>query len=110
MKSNQLLQKLGFSDNEIKVYLAALESGVASAQTIAQTAGVKRTTAYSVLSYLVNRGVINKTKIKGKTRFVPEPPQRLLLLVKEMEEGIKASLPELETIYNKSDVKPKVTY
>lgn len=41
---------------------------------------------------------------------MPEPPQRLLLLIKEMEEGIKSSLPELETIYNKSDVKPKVTY
>lgn len=110
MKIQQLLQKLGFSENEIKVYLAAMECGVASAQTIAEAAEVRRTTAYSVLGYLVSRGVINKTKIKGKTRFVPEPPQRLLLLVKEMEEGIKASLPELETIYNKSDVKPKVTY
>lgn len=110
MKTQQLLQKLGFSDNEIKVYLAALESGVASAQSIAQIAEVKRTTAYSVLNYLVNRGVVAKTKIKGKTRFVPEPPQRLLLLVKEMEEGIKSSLPELEAIYNKNEVKPRITF
>jgi sugar-specific transcriptional regulator TrmB len=110
MKTHQLLQKLGFSENEIKVYLAALECGVASAQIIAEKAGVKRTTAYSVLSYLVNRGVVDKTKIKGKTRFVPEPPQRLLLLVREMEDGIKASMPELEAIYNKNEVKPKITY
>lgn len=110
MKTHQLLQKLGFSENEIKVYLAALECGVASAQNIAQIAGVKRTTAYSVLSYLINRGIIGKTKIKGKTRFVPEPPQRLLLFVREMEEGIKTSLPELEAIYNKDEVKPKITF
>lgn len=110
MKIHQLLQKLGFSENEIKVYLAALECGVASAQTIAGIAEVKRTTAYSVLNYLINRGIVGKTKIKGKTRFVPEPPQRLLLLVKEMEEGVRASMPELEAVYNKNEVKPKVTF
>jgi len=110
MKTNQLLQKLGFSENEIKVYLAALECGAASAQTIAEKAGVKRTTAYSVLGYLVSRGVVGKSKVKGKTKFVPEPPQRLLLLVREMEEGIVSSLPELEAIYNKSEVKPKIIF
>ena len=110
MKTHQLLQKLGFSENEIKVYLAALECGVSSAQNIAKVAEVKRTTAYSVLAYLINRGILGKTKIKDKIRFVPEPPQRLLLLIKEMEEGIKDSLPELEAIYNKNEVKPKVTF
>jgi sugar-specific transcriptional regulator TrmB len=110
MQIEQLLQKIGFSQNETKVYLSSLECGMVSAQNIAQQAGVKRTTAYSVLTYLINRGIMGKTKIKGKTKFVPEPPQRLLLLVKEMEEGIKASLPELQTIYNKSEVKPKVTF
>lgn len=110
MQINQLLQKLGFSDNEAKVYVASLECGLASAQDIAQRANLKRTTVYSVLGYLIKRGIIGETKIKGKTRFMAEPPKRLLLLVKEMEEGIKQSLPELEAIYNKNEVKPKITY
>ena len=110
MQVNQLLQKLGFSDNEAKVYLAALESGLSSAQNIALKAGLKRTTAYSVLSYLVNRGVMGKTKIKGKTRFVAEPPQRLLTLINELESGIKQALPQLDAIYNRNDVKPKITF
>lgn len=110
MHIQQLLQKLGFSQNETKVYLAALELGTASAQDIAQRAGVKRTTGYSVLSYLVNRGVAGKTKVKGKTRFVAEPPQRLLTLINEIEKGIKDALPELEAVYNKKDVKPKIIF
>lgn len=110
MKIHHLLLKLGFSENETKVYLSALESGLASAQTIAENAGVKRTTAYSVLSYLVNRGVVGKSKVKGKLKFLAEPPERLLLLTKEIEEGIKNSLPELEAIYNKNEVKPKITF
>jgi predicted transcriptional regulator len=110
MQINQLLQKLGFSQNESKIYLAALESGQASAQDIAQKAGIKRTTGYSVLSYLINRGIIAKTKVKGKTRFLAEPPERLLTLIKEIETGIKQALPELDAIYNKKDTKPKITF
>lgn len=110
MHITQLLLKLGFSDNESKIYLAALEMGISSAQDIAEKAGIKRTTGYSVLSYLVNRGVMGKTKLKGKNRFIAEPPQRLLTLINEIEEGIKAALPELEAIYNKKDTKPKITF
>jgi sugar-specific transcriptional regulator TrmB len=110
MHINQLLQKLGFSSNEAKIYLAALETGTASAQDIAQKAGVKRTTGYSVLSYLVNRGVVAKTKVKGKNRFLAEPPERLLTLINELERGIKQALPELEAIYNKKETKPKIAF
>jgi len=110
MHINQLLQKLGFSENETKIYLASLELGVSSAQDIAEKAKLKRTTAYSVLTYLINRGVVGKTKVKGKTRFLAEPPERLLLLIKEIEGGIKDALPELEAIYNKSEAKPKITF
>lgn len=110
MHINQLLLKLGFSENESKIYLAALEMGASSAQDIAEKAGIKRTTGYSVLSYLVNRGVIAKTKIKGKTRFIAESPQRLLTLVNEIEKGIKEALPELEAIYNKKETKPKIFF
>lgn len=110
MHINQLLRKLGFSDNESKIYLAALEEGQASAQDIAQKAGIKRTTGYSVLSYLVNRGIIAKTKVLGKTKFLAEPPERLLTLIKEIEAGIKQALPELDAIYNKKETKPKITF
>lgn len=110
MKIEQLLFKLGFSSNEAKIYLAALELGTASAQDIAAKANIKRTTGYSVLSYLVNRGVVGKTKVKGKTKFAAEAPERLLTLTREIESGIKQALPELEAIYNKQGTKPKITF
>ncbi len=110
MKLDAILKQLGFSSNETKVYLAGLESGVASAQDIAKKAGLQRTTTYSVLSYLVNRGVVGKTKIKNKTRFVAEPPERLLNMVGELQVSLKKALPELEAIYNKNEVKPKITF
>jgi len=110
MQIIQLLQKLGFSQNESKIYLASLEMGISSAQDIAEKAGIKRTTGYSVLSYLANRGVVGKTKAKGKNRFIAEPPHRLLTLINELEKGIKETLPELEAIYNKKETKPKIFF
>lgn len=110
MPINQILQKLGFSRNESKVYLAGLETGPAAAQDIALVAGLKRTTTYSVLSSLVNRGIVAKTKVKNKSRFIAEPPQRLLSLINELEGSIKEALPQLAAIYNKSGAKPKITF
>jgi sugar-specific transcriptional regulator TrmB len=110
MKLEKILEKLGFSENESKIYLASLEMGSSSAQDIAEKAGIKRTTGYSVLSYLVKRGVVGKTKEKNKTRFVAESPEKLLSLVNELHHNIKTALPELEAIYNRNESKPKITF
>ncbi|MFA5022075.1 MAG: helix-turn-helix domain-containing protein [Patescibacteria group bacterium] len=110
MQFDRLLSQLGFSQNESKVYLAALESGLASAQNIAQKAGLQRTTTYSVLSALVSRGVVAKTKVKGKSRFLAESPDKLLYLLSELQAKLKKALPQLEAVYNKSEIKPKILF
>ncbi|HYV33883.1 MAG TPA: helix-turn-helix domain-containing protein [Candidatus Limnocylindria bacterium] len=107
---NRVLNQLGFSQNETKVYLSALELGVASAQDIAKQAEIKRSTAYFVLGYLVDRGVVGRTLVRGKMRFVAEPPDKLLNMSRDVEARIKKVLPELEAIYNKKETKPKITF
>ncbi|MFZ2193505.1 MAG: helix-turn-helix domain-containing protein [Candidatus Moraniibacteriota bacterium] len=110
MKIEHILEKFGFSHNEAKIYLASLELGTSSAQDIAKKANLKRTTAYSVLGYLVNRGVVGKTIIKNKTKFVAEPPEKLLSIAGEVQAEIKKNLPQLEAIYNKNETKPKILF
>jgi|SRR3989344_1004467 len=110
MKIEPILEKFGFSFNESKAYLACLEMGIASAQDIAKKAGLKRTTTYSVLTYLVNRGVVGKTIVRNKTRFVAEPPEKLFNVISEIQSDIKKVLPQLEAIYNKNETKPKITF
>lgn len=110
MKVEHILEKMGFSKNESRIYMSSLEMSVASAQDIAVKAGLKRTTTYSVLSSLVGRGIIGKTLVKNKTRFVAEPPEKLLNLANEIKENIKGVLPQLDAIYNKNEVKPRITY
>lgn len=110
MQLDHLLQQMGFSKNESKIYLAALESGPSSAQELAKAADLPRTTAYSVLEYLVERGVVAKTMHQGKTRFLAEPPAKLATIVEDLQKQVKESLPQLEAIYNKSETKPKIYF
>ena len=54
----QELQKIGLSEKEAKVYLAAMELGQAPVQKIAQKAKVNRATTYVILEGLQKKGVI----------------------------------------------------
>lgn len=110
MSKEQVLKQMGFSKNEIDIYLATLENGLSSAQEIARKARLKRTTAYSVLEYLVNRGIVSKTKIKDKTRFMAEPPVKLLKSIANLQDTVSKIIPELEAIYNVNSIKPKITF
>ena len=53
-----LLQQLGFTANEIAVYLAVLENGKITPTDVAKRTGVNRTTVYSVAKELAKRGVM----------------------------------------------------
>ncbi|MDP2630994.1 MAG: helix-turn-helix domain-containing protein [Candidatus Uhrbacteria bacterium] len=110
MKIESILMRLGFSENEVRVYLAALELGISSGQTIAKKAAIKRTTAYSVLDYLVGRGVVGKTAVRGKARFVAEPPEKLLTTINDLRVSLEKAMPELDALYNKNEIKPKITF
>lgn len=110
MISEIILTNLGLSPNEAKIYLAALESGVASAQRIAQKAKIKRTTAYSVLEGMVRKSFILKTEKGGHAKYLAENPKNLAERFKTYQKSFENVLPELEAIHNKRDIKPKILF
>ncbi|MFA6304604.1 MAG: helix-turn-helix domain-containing protein [Patescibacteria group bacterium] len=110
MALDKLLEQLGFSQNEAKVYLSALKTGLNSAQNIAKEAVLQRTTTYSVLKVLTEKGLVAKSKEKGKTRFLAEPPDKLLALANTLNDRVKRSLPEFEALYNQKENKPKILF
>ena len=60
---------LGLSDEEIQVYLAALEHGSISVLEIAKATNIPRTTVYLLIDSLVKHGLL-KLMVKGKKRHI----------------------------------------
>lgn len=105
-----ILTNLGLSPKEARIYLSSLETGVASAQTIAKKAQIKRTTAYAVLETLAEKGFVLKTQKEGVTKFIAENPKSISEKFKAYQKSLENNLPELEAIYNKEQIKPKVLF
>lgn len=105
-----ILKELGLTDNEAKVYLAALELGQATVQELAKKSGVKRTTVYTTIDGLKEKGLLSQTKKGKKTTFIAENPENLIGLSEARHQQLKNALPELKSIYNISETKPKVRF
>lgn len=111
------LQKIGLSDKESKVYLAALGLGKASVQTIAAKAGVNRATTYSVLGTLKEKGLCSTFQKGKKTFFVVSSPEYLKEIfeikkieIEEKQKALDVMLPELSAIYTNQKQDPIIRY
>lgn len=106
----KILQNMGLSKEEADIYLAGLELGETSVQNLAKKAGVKRPTTYKILDKLMENGIFYQT-LKGKKRyFNAENPEKLKSSLKQKELDLNRIMPELKSIYNFSDTKPKVKF
>lgn len=72
------LQKLGFSENEAKVYLALLEVGFGTTAPIIKKTNLHRNIVYETLDKLVNRGLASFSIQRGKKHFRALSPLKIL--------------------------------
>lgn len=111
------LLRLGFSQKESAMYLAALELGSAPVQTLAKRAGVNRATAYGLIDSLIERGLVSKVAKGRKGEFAAEHPERLCALLRlqqqtlnEQEHMVRELLPIFSALHNQSGQKPKIRF
>lgn len=108
MELSDVLSKIGLSDKESRVYLALLELGTASVQSIASKASIKRPTTYLILDDLLQKGLVSVVPRAKKALYQAEPPDNLLGDLHRREELMKRFLPSLQAIYNTRKEKPQV--
>ncbi len=102
-KLEKVLQEIGLSDNEAKVYFASLSLGSTTVLSISRAAVIKRTTVYSVIESLKMKGLIAE-EIKGlKTTYVANSPDRLKEVLEERKNILAEHFDELKTLYNLND-------
>ncbi len=96
----ELLQKIGLSLNESRVYEALLQVGETNVNTLSVKSKVHRRNVYDSLHKLIQKGLASETFVKGEKIFKPADPQRLAEMIKEQELSLIKQLPEMKKLYN----------
>ncbi len=108
MNKISVLQKIGLSDKEIKVYLNLLEYGSSSVRIIAELTNLNRGTVYDILKKLREMNLVSYYHKETKQKFIAEDPGQVLQILKEKESefrNIKQKaeeiIPELKSLQEK---------
>lgn len=112
----KLLQDIGLTEGETKVYLALIKLGETKTGQLAKEAHVSSSKVYKILDRLMNKGLVG-TIIKGKIKYFNAlEPTNILNYVQEKQkklseeaEMIKNLIPQLEFERKKSKEKTKAT-
>jgi len=95
----EILQQLGLSLNEAKIYEALLDLKEAGVGEISSEAQVHRRNVYDTIKRLIDKGLIFPILSKGENIYAPVDPDKLLELVREKENILNKALPELRKKY-----------
>jgi sugar-specific transcriptional regulator TrmB len=104
----EILEKTGLNQKEALVYMALLELGTASVESIALKAGTKRPTTYLILDELQKKGLATIIPRAKKVLYMPESPDKIVSDLNRKQELVKRFLPNLLAIYNEPKNKPSV--
>jgi sugar-specific transcriptional regulator TrmB len=95
LKIETVLEKLGFSPNEIKIYLKLNDNGPQKAGNLAKMAKIDRSSCYNSLKILLEKGLLSYAIKDNVKLFQSCGPKRLLDYVKEQEQDVSEIIPEL---------------
>lgn len=104
-----IIQSIGLTDKQAKVYLACLKLGNCKVGEIAQLAKVNRVTCYTILEKLLIKGLIHESIDSGTKKYEAAPPSQIYQNLKDKQENFKKILPELKKIH-RSTSHPVVRY
>jgi len=110
-ETKKVLQELGLTDYESRVYLALLEKGVLTASQVSKLSRVPYSKVYGTLASLEEKGWI-ETEQSRPSRYYPKAPSETLAAMKlQLEEKVKTwektLLSELEPFYERREIREK---
>lgn len=103
LEISAILENIGLTKSEIKVYLALIELGSSSTGPIVDKSGAASSKIYEVLEKLMQKGLVSFVIVGGVKHYEAASPKRLLDYLKEKQktiedqtQSVQALLPELE--------------
>jgi len=98
MQYQKVIEQLGYSSREAKVYLASLRLGEAHISDIAEKVHMPRTSVQAIMDRLHEDGLVNFYVMRRYKYWVAENPQHILFNLQKKEEALLEAIPALSEI------------
>ncbi len=85
----QIFEKLGLKEEETRIYLLLLDTGLLTAGEIAKKTAIKRPSVYVYLERLIKIGLVTQTMYEGAKHFTAEPVDKIHLLYRQKIDEFK---------------------
>ncbi|MFA9288765.1 MAG: TrmB family transcriptional regulator [Weeksellaceae bacterium] len=109
------LKTLGFSDEEIVIYLTALETGLTTVLDISRKTGIPRSTVYLNIDALKAKNLLKEVEVGKKIQYAPASPDELIEYAKHKKDEMNKSLnsitlqaPQLTMLYRQKANTPTI--
>lgn len=113
----QMLEQIGLSEKEVKLYLALLLLGPTAIRKIAEKADINRGTTYEILKKLQKMGLVSYFHQGKNQHFVAEEPRVLSNLfarkkseMNDLEKNLPKIVSELSAISKKTSGRPVIKF
>tara|TARA_Y100000310_G_scaffold327376_1_gene393647 strand:- start:15600 stop:16334 length:735 start_codon:yes stop_codon:yes gene_type:complete len=103
-----ILEDVGLTNAEIKVYIALLELGTSSAGPILDKTNLHNSVVHMTLNKLVDKGFVSYFKEGKRNRYQPANPKHILDYIEQKKDNFQKILPELLAKQGASQEKPEV--
>lgn len=102
----KILEKVGLTEGESKVYLALIRRGASTIGGIIKESGVSNSKIYDILDRLNKKGLVGISRMNNKKSFEAKSPSRIKELIDKREKEIREVekiLPVLEKSYQEAE-------
>lgn len=105
----EILNRLGLSKNEVKIYLALLELGLTSSKAIIERTGLHRQIVYDTLGLLIEKGLVSFVIQANRKYFRASEPKNFLEYLNTKKEQIEQQKQEFNKILPQLEAKKEKT-
>ncbi|MBC8494813.1 hypothetical protein H8D36_01535 [archaeon] len=105
----RILEEIGLTQSETKVYLALLELGSTTTGKIVDKSRASSSKIYEILDKLMQKGLASYVIKSGTKYFEAAPPERIMDYLKEKEKTLQAQKKDLKSILPELELKKAIS-
>jgi HTH-type transcriptional regulator, sugar sensing transcriptional regulator len=106
--NTEILEDIGLTNAEIKVYLALLELGTSTAGPILEKSKLQNSVVHMTLNRLVEKGLVSFVKEGKRNHYQAANPKHIIELINDKKERFEEILPELLLKQQQAKEKPEI--